>query len=124
MICVFVSSDGCDVVVVREWEPHTYQSVYWETGSVSDGNDLVRRVSEVVENTIDLHNLHNPEVTLTPDVHMVVTGGETETHANLGMLVASNVGRNLVEAKNPLNAPSDFPYASMVVNVGLALWDV
>lgn len=124
MICVFVSSDGCDVVVVREWEPHTYQSVYWETGSVSDGNDLVRRVSEVVENTIDLHNLHNPEVTLTPDVHMVVTGGETETHANLGMLVASNVGRNLVEAKNPLNAPSDFPYASMVVNVGLALWDI
>ena len=124
MICVFVSSDGCDVVVVRNWEPHTYQSVYWEAGSVSDSSDLVRRLTEVVENTIDLHNLHNPEVSLTPDVPLAVTGGETEQHANLGMLVASNVGRNLVEGKNPLNAPSDFPYDSMVVNVGLALWDV
>ena len=124
LICVFVSSDGCEVVVVREWEPHTYQSVYWETGSVSDGSDLVRRLTEVVENTIDLHNLHNPEVSLTPDVPMAVTGGETEQHSNLGMLVASNVGRNLVEGKNPLNAPSNFPYQSMVVNVGLALWDI
>ncbi len=124
VIGVFVSSDGCDVVVVREWEPHTYQSVYWETGSVSDSNDLVRRLTEVVENTIDLHNLHNPEVSLTPDVPMAVTGGELEHHANLEMLVAANVGRNLVEGKNPLNAPSDFPYRSMVVNIGLALWDV
>ena len=124
MIGVSVSSDGCDVVVVREWEPHTYQSVYWETGSVSDSADLVRRVTEVVENTIDLHNLHNPEVSLTPDVEVVITGGETEQNVNLGMLVASNIGRNLVEGKNPLNAPSDFPYDSMVVNVGLALWDV
>ena len=124
VIGVSVSSDGCDVVVVREWEPHTYQSVYWETGSVSDGSDLVRRLTEVVENTIDLHNLHNPEVSLTPDVPMAVTGGETEDHANLGMIVAANLGRNLVEGKNPLNAPSDFPYRSMVVNVGLALWDI
>ena len=124
MICVFVSSDGCDVVVIREWEPHTYQSVYWETGSVSDSTDLVRRLTEVVENTIDLHNLHNPEVSLTPDVPMAITGGETEHHANLRMMLAANVGRNLVEEKNPLNAPTDFPYHSLVVNVGLALWDV
>ena len=123
-ICVFVSSDGCDVVVVRGWEPHTFQSVYWETGSVSDSSDLVRRLTEVVENTIDLHNLHNPEVSLTPDVPIAVTGGETEQHSNLGLLLASNLGRNLVKGKNPLNAPSDFPYDSMVVNVGLALWDV
>lgn len=124
VIGVSVSSDGCDVVVVRQWEPHTYQSVYWEAGSVSDSSDLVRRLTEVVENTIDLHNLHNPEVSLTPDVPMTLTGGETEHHADLGMLVAANVGRELVEGKNPLNAPSDFPYASMVVNVGLALWDI
>ena len=124
VIGVSVSSDGCDVVVVRQWEPHTYQSVYWEAGSVSDSSDLVRRLTEVVENTIDLHNLHNPEVSLTPDVPMALTGGETEHHADLGMLVAANVGRELVEGKNPLNAPSDFPYQSMVVNVGLALWDI
>ena len=124
VIGVSVSSDGCDVVVVRQWEPHTYQSVYWEAGSVSDSSDLVRRLTEVVENTIDLHNLHNPEVSLTPDVPMALTGGETEHHADLGMLVAANVGREIVEGKNPLNAPGDFPYQSMVVNVGLALWDV
>ena len=124
VIGVSVSSDGCDVVVVRQWEPHTYQSVYWEAGSVSDSSDLVRRLTEVVENTIDLHNLHNPEVSLTPDVPMALTGGETEHHADLGMLVAANVGREFVEGKNPLNAPGDFPYQSMVVNVGLALWDV
>ena len=124
VIGVSVSSDGCDVVVVRQWEPHTYQSVYWETGSVSDSSDLVRRLTEVVENTIDLHNLHNPEVSLTPDVPVVVTGGETKDHSNLGMLVAANLGRDLVEGKNPLNAPSDFPYQSMVVNVGLALRDI
>ena len=124
VIGVSVSSDGCDVVVVRQWEPHTYQSVYWEAGSVSDSSDLIRRLTEVVENTIDLHNLHNPEVSLTPDVPMALTGGETEHHPNLGMLVAANVGRELVEGKNPLNAPDDFPYQSMVVNVGLALWDI
>ena len=124
VIGVSVSSDGCDVVVVRQWEPHTYQSVYWEAGSVSDGSDLVRRLTEVVENTVDLHNLHNPEVSLTPDVPMALTGEETEHHVNLGMLVAANVGRDLVEGKNPLNAPDDFPYQSMAVNVGLALWDV
>ncbi|MDE2824010.1 MAG: hypothetical protein OXK79_10970 [Chloroflexota bacterium] len=124
VIGVSVSSDGCDVVVVRQWEPHTYQSVYWEAGSVSDSSDLVRRLTEVVENTIDLHNLHNPEVSLTPDVPMALTGAETEHHADLGMLVAANVGREFVEGKNPLNAPGDFPYQSMVVNVGLALWDV
>ena len=124
VIGVSVSSDGCDVVVVRQWEPHTYQSVYWEAGSASDSSDLVRRLTEVVENTIDLHNLHNPEVSLTPDVPMALTGGETEHHADLGMLVAANVGRDLVEGKNPLNAPNDFPYQSMVVNVGLALWGI
>ncbi len=124
VISVFVSSDGCDVVVARDWEPHTYQSVYWETGSVSDNGELVRRVTEVVENTIDLHDLHNPEVALTPDVRMAVLGGETEQHTDLGMAVASHVGRDIVEARNFLNAPEDFPYRSMAVNVGLALWDV
>lgn len=124
VVCVFVSSDGCDVVIVRDWEPHTYQSVYWETGSVSDTGDLVRRLTEVVENTVDLHNLHNPEVALTPTVPITVTGGETDHHANLGIMVAASAGRDLVFGKNPLNAPNDFPYQSLVVNVGLALYDV
>ena len=124
VVCVFVSSDGCDVAIVRDWEPHTYQSVYWETGSVSDTGDLVRRLTEVVENTVDLHNLHNPEVSLTPDVPITVTGGETDHHPNLGIMVAASTGRDLVFGKNPLNAPGDFPYQSLVVNVGLALYDV
>ncbi len=124
VVCVFVSSDGCDVVIVRDWEPHTYQSVYWETGSVSDTGDLVRRLTEVVENTVDLHNLHNPEVSLTPNVPITVTGGETDHHANLGIMVAASAGRDLVFGKNPLNAPGDFPYQSLVVNVGLALYDI
>ncbi len=124
VVCVFVSSDGCDVAIVRDWEPHTYQSVYWETGSVSDTGDLVRRLTEVVENTVDLHNLHNPEVSLTPDVPITVAGGETDHHPNLGIMVAASSGRDLVFGKNPLNAPSDFPYQSLVVNVGLALYDV
>ena len=105
VIGVSVSSDGCDVVVVRQWEPHTYQSVYWEAGSVSDGSDLVRRLTEVVENTIDLHNLHNPEVSLTPDVPMAVAGGETEHHANLGMLVAANVGPGPRAREEPPSTP-------------------
>ena len=124
MVCVFASSDGCDVAVVREWEPHTCQSVYWEAGSVSDGADLARRLSEIVENTIDLHNLHNPEVSLTPDVPLALAGGEAERHADLGTMLAANAGRDLVEGRNPLNAPDDFPYRSFAVNVGLALWDV
>ncbi len=124
VVCVFVSSDGCDVAIVRDWEPHTYQSVYWETGSVSDTGDLVRRLTEVVENTVDLHNLHNPEVSLTPEVPITVAGGETDHHPNLGIMVAASSGRDLVFGKNPLNAPSDFPYQSLIVNVGLALYDV
>ena len=124
MVCVFASTDGCDVAVVREWEPHTCQSVYWEAGSVSDGADLARRLSEIMENTIDLHNLHNPEVSLTPDVPLALAGGEAERHADLGTMLAASAGRDLVEGRNPLNAPADFPYRSFAVNVGLALWDV
>lgn len=124
VIGILVAPDGCDVTVVRNWEPHTYQPVYWETGSVADDADLARRLAEVVENTVDLHDLHNPEISLTPDVPVAVTGGEMEHRPELGIMVASNVGRNLIEAGNPLNAPIDFPYHSLVVNVGLALWDI
>ena len=123
VLCVCTSPDGCDVVVVRDWVPHTYQSAYWETDSVANTADLVQRITEVIENTVDLHNLHNPEASLPVDVPLVVTGGEVERHSSLGALVASNIGRTLVEVINPLNAPDDFPYDSMVVNVGLSLWD-
>lgn len=121
---VFVYNDGCDVVVTRNWEPHTYQSVYWDAESVVETTYLVRRLVEVVENTIDLHNLQNPEISVTTDVPMVVTGGEVERRAGLGTMLASSVGRDLAEAICPLNAPSDFPHHSFVVNVGLALWDI
>ena len=121
---VFVYNDGCDVVVTRNWEPHTYQSVYWDAESVVETPYLVRRLVEVVENTIDLHNLQNPEISVTADVPMVVTGGEVERRAGLGTMLASSVGRDLAEAICPLNAPSDFPHHSFVVNVGLALWDI
>lgn len=124
MLGVFVCNDGCDVVVTRNWEPHTYQSVYWDSESVVETTYLVRRVVEVIENTIDLHNLQNPEISVTADVPMVVTGGEVERRARLGDMLASSVGRDLAEAACPLNAPSDFPYHSFVVNVGLALWDI
>ena len=123
VLCICSSPDGCDVVVVRDWVPHTYQSAYWEADSVVDTADLVQRVTELIENTIDLHNLHNPEAGLPIDVPLVVTGGEVERHTNLGALVASNIGRTLVEVSYPLNAPDDFPDHSMVVNVGLSLWD-
>lgn len=123
VLCVSTSPDGCDVVVVRDWVPRTYQSVYWEAGSVANTADLVQRLTEVLENTIDLHILHNPEISLPEDVPVVVTGGQVEHHLGLGALVAANVGRGTVEGVNPLNVLSDFPYGSMVVNVGLALWD-
>lgn len=124
MLGVFVCNDGCDVVVARNWEPHTYQSVYWDSESVVETAYLVRRLVEVVENTIDLHNLQNPEISVTSDVPMVVTGGEVERRGGIGAMLASSVGRDIAEAACPLNAPSDFPYNSFVVNVGLALWDI
>ena len=124
MLGVFICDDGCDVVVTRNWEPHTYQSVYWEPGSVVETSYLVRRLVEVVENTIDLHNLQNPEISVTANVPMVVTGGEVERRAGLGAMLASNLGRDLAEGITPLNTPSGFPYHSFAVNVGLALWDI
>ncbi len=124
MLGVFVCDDGCDVVVTRNWEPHTYQSVYWEPGSVVETSYLVRRLVEVVENTIDLHNLQNPEISVTPNMPMVVTGGEVERRSGLGAMLASSLGRDLAEGISSLNTPSGFPYHSFVVNVGLALWDI
>ena len=124
MLGVFVCDDGCDVVVTRNWEPHTYQSVYWEPESVVETSYLVRRLVEIVENTIDLHNLQNPEISVTANMPMVVTGGEVERRAGLGSMLASSLGRDLAEGISSLNTPSGFPYHSFVVNVGLALWDI
>lgn len=122
-ICAWTAEDGCDAFVVQNWVPVAHQAAYWGASSSVDSTDLVNRVTEVVESTINVYNEQNPDLRVTDEIPVVVTGTPSSREPSVARRVASNLRRPQAELDPPLQLPDGFPIHDFVVNIGLALWD-
>jgi hypothetical protein len=122
-VFAWTAGDGCDAVIVRDWTPVTYQAAYWGAGASVESTDLVNRITEVVESTINAHDLQNPEMSVPDDIPLFVYGTPTKDDDDIAARVAKNLGRDTMEAEAPLDLPDDFPIDDLIVNIGLSLWD-
>ena len=121
-ICAWAAADGCDAVVVRDWVPITHQAAYWGAGSMVEASDLVNRITEVVESTIATHDMQNPEMSVTDDIPMFVSGSPAAHEPSVAQRVAAGLRRPVAEIEPSLILPPGFPVDDMIVNIGLALW--
>ena len=122
-VFAWTAFDGCDAVVVRDWTPVTYQAAYWGAGASLESTDLVNRITEVVESTVDAHDLNNPEMSVPEDCPLFVYGTPTKEDDDIAERVARNLRRPTQEPETPLDLPEDFPVDDFIVNIGLSLWE-
>ena len=122
-VCAWAASDGCDVVIVRDWVPITNQTAYWGTGSSIESTDLVNRLTQVIDSTITAHDTQNPEMTVSEDMPLYVTGTPIGKDPQVALQVAANLRYSLAELDPPMAMPPGLPLDDLVVNLGLALWD-
>ena len=121
-VLAWTAADGCDVVVVREWVPITYQTAYWGAGLMVEADSLVNRVTEVVESTLIAHDRQNPEMSANEDIPLFVSGSPAAGENNIGQRVATNLRRKAARPEPALTLPPEFPVDDLIVNIGLALW--
>ena len=122
-IFAWTAADGCDAVIVRDWVPMTYQAAYWGAGLAMEPTDLVNRIVEVLESTIDAHDIQNPEMAASPDIPLYVYGSPSGQDNDIARRVAQLLGRETGAPDIPLDLPDGFPLDDLIVNVGLSLWD-
>ncbi len=121
-ICAWASVDGCDAVVVQDWAPVTHHSSYWGAGSTVEPDDLVNRLTEVVESAIETHDMQEPEMSVPDDTPLYVTGSPVGREASIPGRVAANVRHPAARLEPPIQLPPGFPVSDLIVNIGLALW--
>jgi hypothetical protein len=122
VVIAWSAIDGCDAVVVRDWEPMVVQSAYWGAEPRAEGDVLINRVSEVAERAAMTHAQQNPETPLSDDTPVVVTGTPIAREPEVAKQVAGILRRPLERVEPAMHLPEGFPIDDMVVNVGLALW--
>ena len=122
VVIAWAAIDGCDAVVVRDWEPMVVQSAYWGAEPRAEGDVLINRVSEVAERAAVTHGQQNPETPLSDDTPVVVTGTPIAREPAVAKQVAGILRRPLERIEPAMHLPEGFPIDDLVVNVGLALW--
>jgi len=122
VVIAWSAIDGCDAVVVRDWEPMVVQSAYWGAEPRAEGDVLINRISEVAERATMTHAQQNPETPLSDDTPVVVTGSPIAIEPDVASRVAGILRRPLERIEPAMQLPEGFPIDDMVVNVGLALW--
>ena len=86
-------------------------------------SDLVNRIVEVVESTIDAHDIQNPEMAASRDIPIYVYSSASGRDNDIAQKVAQLLHRETEEPDIPLDLPDGFPLDDLIVNVGLSLWD-
>lgn len=119
-IVAWLATDGADVLLVRDAVPVAYQSLSWEPEPIEE-DAAVERITQMVERTVANAEGTATEGWLTDDVPLSVLGVPSGLEGLVGPRVAGNLGRDLVEARPPLQAPDAFPWQELAVNVGLTL---
>ncbi len=122
-VCAWAASDGCDVVIIRDWVPVTNQTAYWGAGSSIESTDLVNRLTQVIDSTITTHDVQNPEMTVSEDMPLYVTGTPIGKDPQVALQIAAQLRYSLAELDPPIATPPGFPLDDLIVNLGLALWD-
>jgi hypothetical protein len=122
VVIAWSAIDGCDAVIVRDWEPMVVQSAYWGAEPRAEGDVLINRISEVAERATMTHAQQNPETPLSDDTPVVVTGTPIASEPDVASRVAGILRRPLERIEPAMHLPEGFPIDDMVVNVGLALW--
>ena len=121
VVIAWAAADGCDVALVRDWEPMVVQSAYWGAVPKAEGEVLFNRITEVAERAILTHGQQNPEALLSDDTPVVVTGSPIARAPDIPNRVSATLGRPLERIEPAMHLPPGFPIDDLVVNIGLAL---
>ena len=116
----WVAPDGCDVVVVRDSIPVSYQSLFWGAEPV-EGVVLVYRLTEIIERTAAGYDQASTEGPMPTETPLYVCGSPIGVDPSIASQVAESLQRTAGVLAPPVTAPEDFPIQDFVVNVGLAL---
>ena len=122
-IVAWLGIGGADVVLVRQSAPSAYLSVAWGV-DVTEGDVLVERLSQMVQQTLTRYQASSPEGWVPDDVPLAVLGVPLGLEGEVGPGVAANLGRELHAVPPPLEIPEGFPVQELVINLGLALGEV
>lgn len=119
-IVAWLGIGGADVALIRHAAPSAYLSVAWGA-EVTEGDVLVERLSQMVQQTLTRYQASSPEGWVPDDVPLSVLGAPAGLEGEVGPGVAANLNRELHALPPPLEMPEGFPMQELVINLGLAL---
>ncbi len=122
-VVAWVAQEGCEIVIIRDSTPLGQQSQFWGAEPM-EGTVLADRLSQMVEQTIVTHDRNNPEVSISEEVPLYITGSPIAREPDVASRVADNLGRALGHIEAPIDVPPDFPIHDLIVNVGLCLREI
>lgn len=117
-LIVDMEPESCEIIVVAAGVPAIMRSIrlHWESGPA----EWTRHVLEEFERTLRFYESSYPNVTISPDTPLFLTG-KLADEKDLAQAVAAGTGFNAQPVALPLRCPSDLPASLYAANLGLAV---
>ena len=113
--------DGCEVIVIRNWIPLTYQTAYWGQQFSIEKEEIFERILDVLTNTLNEHNLTHNELGISSFVPLIFTGKIKDTHLSNIDKISKNLDLTNTQLEIPSQLPNGFKTDDFLINLGLLM---
>ena len=120
-VCVYLSEDGCEVIVIRNWIPLTYQTAYWGQQFSIEKEEIFEKILDVLTNTLNEHNLTHNELGISSFVPLIFTGKIKDTHLSNIDKISKNLDLTNTQLEIPSQLPNGFKTDDFLINLGLLM---
>ena len=120
-VCVYLSQDGCDVIVIRNWIPLTYQTAYWGLQFSIEKEDIYDRILDVLTNTLNEHNANYNELNFNNLIPLIFSGQIKEKHIPYINNISKNLELPIAQIESPFELPNGCKTDDFLINIGLLM---
>ena len=121
VVCVYLSEDGCDVIVIRNGIPLTYQTAYWGQQFSIEKEEIFDKISDVLINTLNEHNLTHDELNIGSFVPLIFAGQIKDSHISYIDNISKNINLTNTKLDMPIQLPNGFKTDDFLINLGLLM---
>ena len=120
-VCVYLSEDGCDVIVIRNWIPLTYQTAYWAQQFSLENEEIFDKILDVLSNTLNEHNSTHNELSISSYIPLIFTGKIKTSHFSYINGISKNLDLTNTKFEMPFQLPNGFKTDDFLINIGLLM---
>ena len=120
-VCVYLSEDGCDVIIIRNWIPLTYQTAYWGQQFSIEKEEIFDKILDVLTNALNEHNSTHNEFSISNYIPLIFTGKIKDIHQSFINNIANNLDLSTAKLEIPFQLPNGSKVNDFLINIGLLM---